>query len=413
MTASRETAHLTFRQEDSQPAARYPISSMTSCSVQNLAYRKNSPILPTLILHFELDQVEQNRNKLRPSQINRRSFPKSRADTLLFRSASDQPDSILDWLDSLLPHLQSKPPSSHFDSKFSFSDRSGRPSTSTTRPHLPQSQGSYVSTSSSKAPSAALSPALSIRSSHTGLSSPHTNSPNKPLETFDASSAPAPDPLDPLPPFRFAPAARTPSPAPPRETILDRAFMMNCIPGASTASVDEKDGAMNSIARFEAIMQELEANKMADRRRSSHALSEDANPSIIPSSAQRALDFISQGSNSVRLRKKPPRSRPTSLALPFSSTRTSIIDDLSERRRSSVSIAPSTSTIAAKSKRLSIADFTKRLSSASSHFHVHAHTASPSIRSSWASDGSFGCSGDDDHISTKRAWRVSGGAFGI
>ncbi|KAI9822255.1 MAG: hypothetical protein M1832_003078 [Thelocarpon impressellum] len=413
-------------QGDSQPLARYAVSSMRSCTVENLAYRKSTCVQPTLILHFETDAVECNRRRLRSSQI-RSSLAKPRSDTLLFRSASDVPDSILDWFDTLLPHVNTAPPPSHFDSKFSFSDKSSRPSTSTTRPPLPQSSGGHVSTSSSKTPSAVMSPALSIRSSHTGMSTPHQYSPGKPSEGSEGSPEesptttpqfcfPAPPTVRPPTPGSSSPRPASPTPATRRETILDRAFQMNCIPGASAA--DDKDGTMNSIARFEALMQEMEANRLAEHRRSSHALPEETSPTIMPWSAQCALDYISTGSTGPR--RRSARSRPTSLALPLSSNRTSIaLDDAGgERRRSSVSIARSSSTIApasARGKRLSVSDFSHRPLSTSSRMLVRTGTGSSS-RASWASDGSFGCSGEDERaleaLPPKQAWRVSG-AFGI
>lgn len=53
------------------------------------------------------------------------------------------------------------------------------------------------------------------------------------------------------------------TPPAPRETILDRAFMMRYIPGSERVSSTEEDnGRMSSIARFEALMKEAE-----DRRK--------------------------------------------------------------------------------------------------------------------------------------------------
>ena len=407
---------------DPQPLARHAVSAMRSCSLENLAYRKSNTAQPTLILHFETDAVECNRRRLRSAHV-RPALCKPRSDTLLFRSASDVPDSIIDWYDALLPLVCTALPSSHFDSKFSFSDYASRPSTSTPRPP-PQSSGSHVSTSSSKAPSGVMSPALSVRSSNTGLSISHQHSPSKPTDR-DASP---PDPPRSVPHYDPPVSPRTVSPPPARETILDKAFQMNCVPGALP---QDHAGPMNSLARFEALMTDMEANRVAEHRRSSHALPEDASPSIIPWSAQRALDYISGSATTGRSRRRPGRSRPTSLALPPSSSRTSIValDDVpgaaGERRRSSVSIAHSTSTIgptSTKAKRFSMS--ASATSAASPRILARTTTGSSSARASWASDGSFGCSGEDEHKLSfhhhqlphgppKQVWRVSAGAFGI
>ncbi|KAI9832193.1 MAG: hypothetical protein M1838_005676 [Thelocarpon superellum] len=381
---------------DAQPLARYTVTSMKSCTVDNMSYRKNNSIQPTLVVQFGENKVERNRGRLRSSQLD---F-KTRSDTLLFRSPQDSPQSVLDWHDVLHPHLPPLGPTSHFDSKFSFSDGSSRPSSSTPRPPIPRSQDSHVSAMSSNAASRVRSPALSIHSSHTGDSRHHEPSPR--TMTFDQSHA------------TVGKENRPMSPARPRETILDRAFMLNYVPTASmplsTDPEDEKN--MTSLARFEALMQALDASKAIERRRSSHALPEDANPHIISSSAQRALAFISAGSSSARMRGRGARSRPTSLALPMSSSRNSMIDELSERRRSSISIAPSPSTSTLRSKgpssrHLSITDFTRRFSSTFRTSTITSTTTTAtsttngangdgvSNRSSWASGGSFACSGEE------------------
>jgi hypothetical protein len=46
------------------------------------------------------------------------------------------------------------------------------------------------------------------------------------------------------------------TPPAPRETILDRAFMLRYIPGSDRAMPADEDGKMSSIARFEALMRE-------------------------------------------------------------------------------------------------------------------------------------------------------------
>ncbi|KAI9677683.1 MAG: hypothetical protein M1817_006638 [Caeruleum heppii] len=405
---------------DRDAIARYPLSLMVSCTVENITHRKSNALSPTLILHFASASTERTRTKLRQHQAPPRSTPKPHTTAVHLRSAPDSPESILDWHDTLHVHLTSQPQSPHFDSAHSSSDKSSRPSTSTTRPALPPSQGSHVSTSSSKAASAILSPTLSLRSSHTGISSPNPYSPNNPQQTFRSSPSPTADVHNSHHHRRPPSTVRSRSPPPPRETILDRAFMMNCIPGAPSSPYLEQDRNMTSIARFEALMQEKDAKKAAaavSGSRSSSVYTLDHAPEM-STSAQRALDFIAAGSTSStpRARKKSSRSRPASIALVSSSNRTSLTEDVTDKRRSSTSIA------AKKANRVSMSHYSDRLSTTStSKVLTRADTASTSNRSSYTSEGSFGCAGEDNMMSHRRdmpilsrphGWRASA-SFGI
>lgn len=131
-------------------------------------------------------------------------------------------------------------------------------------------------------------------------------------------------------------AASTP-PA-PRETILDRAFQMRCIPGSDRISEDK----ISSIARFEALMREVDERKEAKAQSKPVATerpnwdleeeseeSSDGEPDVddlglsdediaISTPAQRALDYI------AGRRAPPPTTRPLSPAprrpvVPFNS----------------------------------------------------------------------------------------------
>jgi len=113
------------------------------------------------------------------------------------------------------------------------------------------------------------------------------------------------------------------TPPGPRETILDRAFQMRCIPG-SERIVEKDDEKISSIARFEALMREVDERKEAKAQGQSNQgtqgwdLDEESEESgsgdieeeeeedddadgmemsdqdvSIPTPAQRALDYIS------------------------------------------------------------------------------------------------------------------------
>ncbi|KAI9885481.1 MAG: hypothetical protein M1823_002710 [Watsoniomyces obsoletus] len=471
---------------DHDPLTSYPLSSILSCSIQDYAYRKTSSAQPTLIVTVHHGEPKKTKHARRLSQTG--SLTKSQLSTLLFRTVPSAPYSIQDWHQTLQEHLQASLKSSRLDSSNNLStsdSKNSRPSSSTMRPGLPQSQASYTSRASSHPGSA-----LSIRTTHTAVSSPKSNSPQNPTQPgIDSSSSPHSERFHSASPLRpVSPAAAgggggpSPSPPPPaptvsRETILDRAFKMNCIPGATPPPAGETP--MNSIARFEALMQDIEARRAYERRPSAidergesdeHSYSQyqhhhrhhhSHQGDLIPASAQRALEYIASGqsgngngNNSSPARSgrqqsqqsQPPqqqshqqqlppsnrRSRPASLALPSnaSSIRSPTLENINyttqlDRRRSSVGTTPSTSSIntafavsgggggggggsgnntttttatANHNKRLSLADFTRRLSSSSSVILARATTTTTtsSSRSSGMSDVSFHCVGEDD-----------------
>lgn len=399
---------------DNDPIARYPVSSITACTIHNYAYRKTSSVQPTLILTLQTTDPKRNSQVRRLSQTSNPSS-KARSNTLLFRSVPAAPYSIHDWHRLLQDQLRWPAGNAPLENAFSRSDKSSRPSTSGTRPGL-RSQGSHVSTTSSHPGST-----LSIRTSQTGVSSPTSVSPPNPLKTFETSSSPLSEE------FRASSPRQPESPDSPvapaggrQETILDRAFKMNCIPGADLAPAS--DTAMNSIARFEALMQDLESRRAAERR--PVAIDEDGEEEpadVLSSSAQRALEYISSGQSTIHSRKGTARrDRPTSLALPSTvsmrpsppapAAGSTPSDGASDRRRSSVSTATSTANANFNNKRLSLAEFHRRLSSTSSL--ILARTTTTSSRSSGVSDVSFQCVGEDDGGGGSSGFGGSGGGGG-
>ncbi|KAI9754958.1 MAG: hypothetical protein M1815_005272 [Lichina confinis] len=354
------------RKGDHEPVSLYPVSSIVSCTVQDYIHRKTHSAQPTLIVTVQAGGPKKNRQARRLSQTG--GLSTSHTTTILFRAVQSAPDSIRSWQEALQEILDAPPDQYRSDATLSYS--SNRPSTSTARPTLPPSQESYMSASGSHPGSA-----LSIRTSHTAVSSPISSSPQNAVHTFESSSSPRSDHFGSPSPYR---TVSPPFPSPPavvvRETILDRAFKMNCIPGAAPAL--EGEPAMNSIARFEALMQDVEARRAADARPAGpdgRAHDRDEKD-IIPAAAQRALEYIASGqrtscstidsiggggegggggggrspggtaspptTSSVRPSRRP---RPASLALPSStSLRSPILDSHpTDRRRSSVSTTPS------------------------------------------------------------------------
>jgi hypothetical protein len=135
------------------------------------------------------------------------------------------------------------------------------------------------------------------------------------------------------------------TPPGPRETILDRAFQMRCIPGSERVA-DKDDEKISSIARFEALMREVDERKQA-RAIANQTLketlgweldedledsdneepivddNEDGEPAMsdeemeIPTPAQRALDYISGRRTPLQSSHRPLSPAPRSPPIPF------------------------------------------------------------------------------------------------
>ncbi|KAH7318618.1 hypothetical protein B0I35DRAFT_479105 [Stachybotrys elegans] len=135
-----------------------------------------------------------------------------------------------------------------------------------------------------------------------------------------------------------SPMNQSSSPPAPRETILDRAFQMKFIPGSDREVPGEEK--LSSLARFEALMREADEKRKereaaekaevmamrsafdsgdtseeSDANTTDDSDSDDANfvheheeprsPSLIPPTAQRALDFIASRHEPVRSPTSP------------------------------------------------------------------------------------------------------------
>ncbi|KAI9756968.1 MAG: RNA-splicing factor [Chaenotheca gracillima] len=359
------------RRGDPELVSRHPLAALRSCTVEDYSTRKGSVPLPTLVLSFESDG---NRGKRRSSQSSGMSV-KTRSDTLIFRGTPECPYAIIDWNRALQAHLheQLQSQSPFLNSNYSLSDTSSRPSTSTTRPAVAHSPNSYGSNSSVTPQSALISPAVSFQSSYTATTSPSSTSPVRPTAPLDQLHSPTNSAF---------PDSLSTSPPGPKESILDRAFMMNCIPGHSrpTSGDSNVEEPMTSIARFEALMKELDARKAA--------LSLDESPdeeSVFPvPSNRKGSGTLSLSTVTTPTLSRPPRqrkSRPSSLAIsPIDSKRSSVVfsglgvgfpEPSAERQRSSTQSSLSTltgggavvSSNNAGTMRRSITDFTWRLSS--------------------------------------------------
>ncbi|KAK2679329.1 hypothetical protein RAB80_004510 [Fusarium oxysporum f. sp. vasinfectum] len=246
------------------------------------------------------------------------------------------------------------------------------------------------------------------------------------------------------PPHPSIAAIESSSPPGPRETILDRAFQMRCIPGSEREVPGEEK--LSSLARFDALMREAD-DKMKQRAEAERAqqlamrsafeasdsssqddesdsddLDEDAyggvpdrrGPALIPSTTQRALQFIadrrdpaplspssrSSVSRTPMIPQSPPirphtahaktrpnptqrtNSTPQMIAnmarLELAAPPSKVSDDSSLRSNGDKRL----STSSTATKRLSFTEFTKRLSSTSSLLFVQTNASGRSSRRS-------------------------------
>ncbi|KAK3951222.1 hypothetical protein QBC32DRAFT_166967 [Pseudoneurospora amorphoporcata] len=325
--------------EDWEPALQVAVSSITDCQVQMLAHRKQGPILPTMVVNVAPDPATEKMRKRRSSRTAGLTTGKdSIPSTLLFRAGEDSHShlSLHEWArflqqlirPSVVPEgqaaqapplspitpaspsfvnpfsprsgeLQHRPSSGSASSRPSFHPMNftpiftsrERPVTLVDTPSLRSKRSDVSSQTSSMNPSLGYqhytamfpadlpSPATTVGeyqgefiegwTSAQGRSSV-LSSPVRGRDNSVGSQSPAP-----LPPPMLDPT----SPPGPRETILDRAFQMRCIPGSERDVPGEEK--LSSLARFDALMRELDDKRKkreADEARSRSATLATSDP---------------------------------------------------------------------------------------------------------------------------------------
>lgn len=392
-----------FVQGDWEFVSQHPLSGFKACEVRNVQHRKQGPSLPTLLLDFKPDSVTERQRKRRSSRTPGLSSKDPWAGTLLFRTVAEERFNIYDWQVTIKPQLtpddlqESQESLNDFHSPISpispgftsftnpFAPRDNRSSTSMVRPEMQHRSSSNQTISTyphapRDRPSAMISPSPSLRSRRSdlssqgsslqppmGYSSNHTknHSPGLPSDLPSPASVYDNQFIEGWTSAQgrssalsshtrgsnsIASAVAPPigsTPPGPRETILDRAFQMRCIPGSDRLA-EREDGKISSIARFEALMREVDERKRQKSTSSSQGVSKweldeeseddsssekekdedddddddeteddensttegleisDSEPDDLPTPAQRALEYISG-------RRTPlPTSRPLS-----------------------------------------------------------------------------------------------------
>ncbi|KAF4338201.1 hypothetical protein FBEOM_7943 [Fusarium beomiforme] len=358
---------------------QWPVNSITNCQVQQINHRKQGPVLPTLVISIA-DKEKKRRSSRAAGLIS--SSKEANATTLWFRTPPDDHHlSLHEWARNILARKSPMSPESPMSPQFSnpFASMSRDTSDYFSRPtsgnksgrsdprslqHKSSTTTQSTTTTTRERPLTFSSESPSLRSKRSDVSSPSSNNypiqqmnfpiPGQHYTTVLPTDLPSPvnttgdyqgefiegwtsaqgrsstmsspirgrSSIGSQPPHPSIAAIESSSPPGPRETILDRAFQMRCIPGSEREVPGEEK--LSSLARFDALMREADdkikqraeaerAQQMAmrsafeasdsssqDDDSDSDDLDEDAfggvpdrrGPSLIPPTTQRALQFI-------------------------------------------------------------------------------------------------------------------------
>ncbi|KAI1825572.1 hypothetical protein F4861DRAFT_182481 [Xylaria intraflava] len=303
---------LTPRQEEIEPIFQHSITSITDCQVQQLAHRKHSKTLPTLVVQVSPDPATDKLRKRRSSRTGGLTTTRDAGPTTLqFLAAEDSKHSLDEWaryIQALIQWHQSIPtsPTSTASSGFMSQlpptqDADEPPSTKGKLKLKLQPKSSGGAYPPSRDPSSTYnSGSPSLRSHKSNLSSqassmvpaalnfvqqyyPNVQHPDLP----SPSSAIGEHPEQFIEGWTTAQGRSSALSSPirgrgsissndvdqpsldasplmaPRETILDRAFQMRYIPGSEREIAGEEK--LTSLARFEALMRETESHRQSTR----------------------------------------------------------------------------------------------------------------------------------------------------
>ncbi|KAK4104936.1 hypothetical protein N658DRAFT_418574 [Parathielavia hyrcaniae] len=317
--------------DDTEPIQQYSINSIADCQVQMLAHRKQGPVLRTLVVNVLPDPSVDKARKRRSSRTAGFSAPRDTGPiSLLFRPGEEHP-SLEDWARCIQHHIQPQipdrtplspltPASPTFINPFAPRPRDAadtqrpgsgnasrpaifknpsqthsvrdRPVTFSDSPSLRSKRSDLSSQTSSMTqlqmgypnyttmmPADLPSPATTIGEYQgefiEGWTSAQGRSSalNSPMRGRDSVSSQVPTSLPPIPDSNTPPG--------PRETILDRAFQMRCIPGSEREVPGEEK--LSSLARFDALMREMD-----EKRRQREAAEVGARPQAAVTTSAKA-----------------------------------------------------------------------------------------------------------------------------
>ncbi|EWG48070.1 hypothetical protein FVEG_07993 [Fusarium verticillioides 7600] len=468
--------------DDNEPIQQWPVNSITDCQVQQINHRKQGPVLPTLVISVA-DKEKKRRSSRAAGLIS--SSKEASATTLWFRTPPDDHHvSLHEWARNILARKSPMSPESPMSPQFSnpfasmsrdASDYFSRPTSGNksgrSDPRSLQHKSSIntqstttTNTTTRERPLTFSSESPSLRSKRSDVSSPSSNNypiqqmnfpiPGQHYTTVLPTDLPSPvnttgdyqgefiegwtsaqgrsstmssptrgrGSIGSQPPHPSIAAIESSSPPGPRETILDRAFQMRCIPGSEREVPGEEK--LSSLARFDALMREAD-DKMKQRAEAERAqqlamrsafeasdsssqdddsdsddLDEDAYGGVPDRRAPLSPSSRSSVSRTPIIPQPPPirphtahaktrpnptqrtNSTPQMIAnmarLELTAPPSMVSDDSSLRSNGDKRL----STSSTATKRLSFTEFTKRLSSTSSLLFVQTNASGRSSRRS-------------------------------
>ncbi|KAK0392377.1 hypothetical protein NLU13_1872 [Sarocladium strictum] len=298
------------RQDNWEPTHQWPLSSVVDCSVQTVAHRKQGPVLPTLIV--TISDQQRKRRSSRAAGLITSNKESSSTTVLWFRSPNDEPHvSLHEWVRFIMsrrgaPMSPDSPMSPVLTNPFAPKPREGsdyfpRPSSHGRGLQHKASTATYSTSGAPRErPLTFSSESPSLRSKRSDVSSPSSfnypvqqspfSIPGQHYTTVLPTDIPSPTTVGPADyqgefiegwtsaqgrsstvssPTRgrdsISSHAHQPSvtesssPPAPRETILDRAFQLRCIPGSDADVPGEEK--LSSLARFDALMKEADEKR--------------------------------------------------------------------------------------------------------------------------------------------------------
>ncbi|KAM0446147.1 hypothetical protein ACHAPV_006438 [Trichoderma viride] len=293
--------------EDAEPSYQWPTSCVLDCQVQMVAYRKQGPIQPTLVVTIS----DKERKRRSSRSVGLMASKEAGTNTLWFRTPQDDHhNSLHEWaqfiLDKKNPTASDGSSTPVFSSPFSPRSReteyfprpdsgnqAGRPDP---RQLQHKSSSATYSTGPRERPATFSSDSPSLRSKRSDISSPSSVSQHPIQKSFAAPgqiytgpmhndaglpsirdsiyqgeliegwtaaqgrsstlSSPTRGPETLGSPMEASMGFDVSAPPAPGETILDRAFQLGHIPWADTSVPGQEN--FTSIARFDALMREVD-----------------------------------------------------------------------------------------------------------------------------------------------------------
>ncbi|KAF8251249.1 hypothetical protein K440DRAFT_615857 [Wilcoxina mikolae CBS 423.85] len=330
--AARQWTLAIYKQKaDLEPIVRYPIQRIASCYIGDVAAnKKKSPVLPTLVinlrgsdapLHHSSSSSSSRTFRRRSNEVPSKDGSRGNGmgSTLLFRPHGDEPYCLERWSREIQSRLIQSPTtvtrSNTVDSTFrggieqndddppSLFLINGEPNTAFLSPSIRSKNSNLSSIDSddrsslvSNSPSEILGSPRSGAEEHCPQSAmseqiqPRQNLRGTyPRKRLDDMTAKSPEPAKGSGPVGTAPGRR--------ETILDRFFSSTAPPNATSDNKPERK-TMSSMARFEALMNELESARGGEITLENPPPLPKIpleRPRRIPSPTQRALEFVSTG----------------------------------------------------------------------------------------------------------------------